>query len=217
MAVHGPPVHPRGAMAVDLQQSPFDIVAIGSSAGGVEALHAVTSGLPRDLQAAVLIVQHLHPYHDSLLPYILGRHSQLEVRQAVHDDEIISSIVYVAPPDMHLLVASGRVELSRSKLVHYSRPSIDLMFESVAGSYGARAIGVVLTGSGVDGATGLRAIKRMGGTTIVQDPGTAAHRGMPQAAVATGCADYVLRLDDIAPALTRLAGPTSTSTVKVVT
>src|SRR5436309_202306 len=111
----------------------------------------------------------------------------LEVRQAVHDDEIVGGIVYVAPPDMHLLVAGGRVELSRSKLVHYSRPSIDLLFESVAGSYGARAIGVVLTGSGIDGATGLRAIKGTGGTTVVQDPSTAAHRSMPQAAVATGC------------------------------
>lgn len=203
-------------MAVDLQQSPFDIVAIGSSAGGVEALHVVTAALSRDLAAAVLIVQHLHPHHDSLLPYLLGRHCRLEVRQATHDDEIVAGIVYVAPPDMHLLVASGRVELSRSKLVHYSRPSIDLMFESVAGSYGARAIGVVLTGSGVDGATGLRAIKGTGGVTVVQDPGTAAHRGMPQAALATGCADYVLALEDIGPELSRLAGPPSPATSKAM-
>src|SRR5207249_2162430 len=114
--------------------------------------HTVTGTLLPDLPAAVLIVQHLHPHHASVLAYLLGRHCPLEVRQAAHDDEIVGGIVYVAPPDMHLLVAGGRVELSRSKLVHYSRPSIDLLFESVAGSYGARAIGVVLTGSGIDGA-----------------------------------------------------------------
>jgi len=190
------------------------VVAIGSSAGGIEALHTVTGTLLPDLPAAVLIVQHLHPHHASVLAYLLGRHCPLEVRQAVHDDEIVGGIVYVAPPDMHLLVAGGRVELSRSKLVHYSRPSIDLLFESVAGSYGARAIGVVLTGSGIDGATGLRAIKGTGGTTVVQDPSTAAHRSMPQAAIATGCVDHVLALDEIGPALSRMAGPAPTTTVK---
>ena len=174
----------------------------------------MTGTLLPDLPAAVLIVQHLHPHHASVLAYLLGRHCPLEVRQAVHDDEIVGGIVYVAPPDMHLLVAGGRVELSRSKLVHYSRPSIDLLFESVAGSYGARAIGVVLTGSGVDGANGLRAIKGTGGTTVVQDPSTAAHRSMPQAAIATGCVDHVLALDEIGPALSRMAGPAPTTTVK---
>jgi len=117
---------------------------------------------------------------------------------------------------MHLLVAGGRVELSRSKLVHHSRPSIDLLFESVADSYGVRAIGVVLTGSGVDGATGLRAIKGTGGTTVVQDPSTAAHRSMPQAAIATGCVDHVLALDEIGPALSRLAGPAPGPAVKAI-
>ena len=200
----------------DSGRPPFDVVAIGSSAGGIEALHIVTGTLLPDLPAAVLIVQHLHPYHASVLAHLLGRRCPLEVRQAVHDDEIVGGVVYVAPPDMHLLVAGGRVELSRSKLVHHSRPSIDLLFESVAGSYGVRAIGVVLTGSGVDGASGLRAIKGTGGTTVVQDPSTAAHRSMPQAAIATGCVDHVLALDEIGPALSRLAGPAPTTTVKAI-
>src|SRR5215467_13286713 len=184
---------------VHFNRSAFDIIAIGSSAGGVEALHAVTRALNGDLDAAVLIVQHLDPRHNSMLAFLLGRHCSLPVRQAGQDEEIVAGTVYVAPPDMHLLVAHGHVELSRSKLVHFTRPSIDLLFESVAGDYGSRAIGVVLTGTGVDGATGLRAIKRMGGTTIVQDPATAAHRGMPQAAFATGCADHVLALEEIGP------------------
>jgi two-component system chemotaxis response regulator CheB len=180
------------------------VIAIGASAGGIEALRAVVPALPHDLGAAVLIVQHLAPRHESLLHSILARHARLPVRQAVHGDVITAGIVYVAPPDMHLLVASGLIELSHSRLVHFSRPSVDLLFESVAGEYGSRAIGVILTGSGADGATGIRAIKRMGGVTIVEDPETAAHPGMPHAALATGSVDVVLPLLEIAGRLVEL-------------
>jgi two-component system chemotaxis response regulator CheB len=105
---------------------------------------------------------------------------------------------------MHLLVAGPRLELSQSKLVHFTRPSVDLLFESVAGAYGERAIGVILTGSGVDGATGIQAIKRMGGTTIVQDPATAVHPSMPQAAIGTGCVDHVCPLAAVAETIVAL-------------
>lgn len=186
----------------------FDVVAIGASAGGVEALQIVISQLPADFSAAVLIVQHLAPHHKSLLAFVIGRHSALPVRQAQHGDVISPGTVYIAQPDMHLLVAGGCIELSRSELVHFTRPSIDLLLESVAGAYGPRAIGVILTGTGVDGATGIRAIKGTGGTTIVQDPSEAAHRGMPQAAHETGCADFTVPLEKIAPMLVNLVSPT---------
>jgi two-component system, chemotaxis family, protein-glutamate methylesterase/glutaminase len=180
---------------------PFSVVAIGASAGGVEALHVVVSGLPADLPAAVLVVQHLDPHHRSVLAELLGRHAQLGVKQAQHGERIGVGVVYVAPPDMHMLVADDHVELSRSKLVHFTRPSVDLLFEAVAGAYGERAVGVVLTGTGIDGATGIKAIKRTGGSTVVQDPAGAAYPGMPRAACATGCVDRVVPLAEVAAAI----------------
>jgi two-component system chemotaxis response regulator CheB len=198
------------------EPAPFEIVAIGASAGGIEALHSIVGPLPSGLPVAVLIVQHLDPRHKSLLAFLLGRHARVPVKQAVHDEAIAPATIYIAPPDMHLLVANGRLELSHSKLVHFTRPSIDLLFESVAGAYGERAIGVILTGSGIDGATGIRAIKRMGGTTIVQDPATAAHPGMPHAAYATGCIDYRLPLEEICPTILELVAPPATEKTRVI-
>ena len=182
----------------------FDVVAIGASAGGVQALHVVIPALPAVFPAAVLVVLHLDPRHESLLPSLLRRHAHLPVTAAVHGERIVGGTVYLAPADMHLLVALDRIELSHSRLVHFTRPSVDLLFESGAGAYGPRAIGVILTGSGVDGATGIRAIKRMGGRTIVQEPDTAAHAGMPRAALATGGVDQRLPLDRIAETLVGL-------------
>jgi two-component system chemotaxis response regulator CheB len=189
---------------METASAPIRIIAIGSSAGGIEALLQLVAALPADLDAAVLIVQHLDPRHDSVLAWLLGRHTKLSVMPARHGETIIKGTVYVAPPDMHLLVANGHVELSQSKLVHFSRPSVDLLFESVAGAYGPAAIGVILTGSGVDGATGLSAIKRMGGTTLAEDPTSATYSGMPSAACATGAVDEVLPLGRIADRLTEL-------------
>ena len=184
----------------------FDVIAIGASAGGVQALHVVIPALPEGLPAAVLVVLHLDPRHESLLPTLLRRHAHLAVKAAVHGDRIEAGTVYLAPADMHLLVALDRIELSHSRLVHFTRPSVDLLFESVAGAYGPRAIGVILTGTGMDGATGIRAIKRQGGRTLVEEPDTAAHSGMPKAALDTGCVDQRLPLDRIANALVGLVG-----------
>jgi two-component system chemotaxis response regulator CheB len=195
--------------------TPFDVVVIGASAGGVEALHTLVNALPFPLPVAVLIVQHLDPRHKSVLAFLLGRHTRIPVKQAAQDEPIHAGTIYIAPPDMHLLVANGRVELSHSRLVHFTRPSIDLLFESVAGAYGERAIGIILTGSGIDGATGVRAIKRMGGTTIAQEVKSAAHAGMPQAAQATGCIDYTLPLDEIGPALVELITPGGTEQMRL--
>ena len=195
---------PRRRRAVVPQ---FDVVAIGASAGGVEALHAVVGALPGDFPVPVLIVQHMDPRHKSMLAGLLGRRCKLRVKQAANDEAIEFGTIYIAQPDMHLIVRGDRLVLTDTKLVHFSRPSIDLLFESVADVYGDRAIGVILSGSGVDGAAGIRAIKSKGGTTLIQDPSTAAHAGMPQAARATGCVDVTLPLEEIGPALVSLVAP----------
>src|SRR5204863_1576225 len=126
-------------------------------------------------------------------------------KEACEGDRIEPGRTYIAPPNRHLLVnAGGVLSLTQTELVHFVRPSADLLFESVAASYKERAIAVVLSGSGQDGAMGVKAIKKMGGTVIVQDAKNAEFTGMPEAAQATGKADFVLPLDDIAPALTQL-------------
>jgi two-component system chemotaxis response regulator CheB len=186
-------------------RSAFDLVAIASSAGGLRALTAVLSGLPSDFPASIAVVQHLDPRHRSLMADILNRHSRLPIKQAEDGDRVQPGSVFIAPPDRHLLVnADGRLSLSRAELVHFVRPSADLLFESVAASFKDRAIAVMLTGTGSDGATGVEAIKKMGGTVIAQDEGTSEFFGMPGAAIQTGVVDFVLPLKDIGPALTKL-------------
>jgi two-component system chemotaxis response regulator CheB len=185
----------------------FDVVAIGASAGGVEALHVVVEALPVDFPVPVLIVQHMDPRHRSMLAGLLGRRCRLRVKQATNDEPVHPGTVYIAQPDAHLLVREGRLVLTDTKLVHFSRPSIDLLFESVADAYGDRAISVILSGTGMDGADGTRAIKAKGGTTIAQTPASAAHAGMPQAARATGCVDVTLPLEEIGPAIVSLVVP----------
>src|SRR5215471_422366 len=183
----------------------FDIVAIAASAGGLRALTNVLSALTPDFPAAVTVVQHLDPRHRSLMAELLSRQSRLPVKQAEEGDVLRPGSVYVAPPDRHLLVnADGTLSLSKTELVHFLRPSADLLFESVAASFKDRAIAVVLTGTGSDGASGLQAIKKMGGTVVTQDEGTSEFFGMPSSAIQTGLVDFVLPLNEIAPALTTL-------------
>jgi two-component system chemotaxis response regulator CheB len=185
----------------------FDVVAIGASAGGVEALHTVAASLPGDFPVPVLIVQHMDPRHKSMLAALLARRCRLRVKQASNDEDMHGGTMYIAQPDMHLIVRSGRLVLTDTKQVHFSRPSIDILFQSVADTYGDRAIGVILSGTGVDGADGIRAIKAKGGTTLVQDPASAAHAGMPNAARATNCVDFTLPLEEIGLALVGLVAP----------
>jgi two-component system, chemotaxis family, protein-glutamate methylesterase/glutaminase len=183
----------------------FDVVAIASSAGGLAALTATLSGLPADLPAAVVVVQHLDRRHRSLMAEILSRRTALRVKQAEANDLLERGTVYVAPPDNHLLVNSdGTISLTKTELVHFVRPSADLMFESVAAAYRDRAIAVVLTGSGSDGAMGVRAIKKMGGTVLAQDEATSEFFAMPAAAIDTDSVDFLLSLDEIASALVSL-------------
>jgi two-component system, chemotaxis family, protein-glutamate methylesterase/glutaminase len=183
----------------------FDVVALASSAGGIAALSEILGSLPGEFPAAIVVVQHLDPRHRSLMADILRRRTALSVVQAAEGDHIEAGTVYIAPPDRHLLVnANGTLSLSHSELVHFVRPSADLLFESVAASYRTRAIAVVLTGTGSDGSMGIGAIKKMGGTVVAQDQASAEFSGMPGAAIRSGNADFVLPLDEIAPALVTL-------------
>jgi two-component system, chemotaxis family, protein-glutamate methylesterase/glutaminase len=183
----------------------FDVVALASSAGGIAALSEILGSLPGEFPAAIVVVQHLDPRHRSLMADILRRRTPLEVVQAAEGDHIRAGTVYIAPPDRHLLVnANGTLSLSHSELVHFVRPSADLLFESVAASYRTRAIAVVLTGTGSDGSMGIGAIKKMGGTVVAQDQASAEFSGMPGAAIRSGNADFVLPLAEIASALVTL-------------
>ena len=183
-------------------------VAIGASAGGLHALTTVLCALPGDFPAPIAVVQHLDPRYRSLMAQILGRKTHLLVREAAMGVRAEPGLVYVAPPDHHLLIEpDGTFTLTRSELVHFVRPSIDLLFESLAGAFRERAVGVILTGSGSDGAAGVSAIKRMGGTVIVQDEKSAEFSGMPTAAQRAATVDLVLPLEEIAPALRRVVGP----------
>jgi two-component system chemotaxis response regulator CheB len=185
----------------------FDIVAIAASAGGISALQTLLVALPANFPAPVLVVQHLDPRHRSLLADILSRHCSLPVVEAGDGDALAAGRVYIAPPNQHLLVSGdGTLTLTQSGLVHFVRPSADLLFESLAGSHGDQVIAVVLTGTGADGSKGVQSVKKMGGTVIAQDEASSEFFGMPGAAIATGDVDLVLPLVDIAPALVTLLG-----------
>ena len=176
----------------------FDVVAVAVSAGGLAALGTVLGALPADFPVPILIVQHLDPRHKSVMADILARHTPLRVKEAAHGESIRAGVVYIAPPDRHLLVdGDGTLSLTQTELVHFVRPSADLLFESVAAGYKDRAIAAVLTGTGSDGSMGVQAVKKMGGTVIAQDEKTSQFFGMPGSAIQTGCVDFVLPLDEI--------------------
>lgn len=183
----------------------FEVVAMATSAGGLTALNKILSNLPADFPACIVIVQHLDPRHRSLMAEILSRRTPLRVKEVQEGDRLSRGMVYIAPPDRHLLVnADGTFSLTQSELVHFVRPSADLLFESVAAALRDRAIAVVLTGSGGDGAMGVRAIKKMQGTVIAQDEKSSEFPGMPSAAIQTGSVDFILPLEEIASALVTL-------------
>jgi two-component system chemotaxis response regulator CheB len=183
------------------------VIGIATSAGGLSALSRLLSALPATLDAAILVVQHLDPARPSHLADILGRRTSLPVKQAASNDRLRAGAVFIAPPGAHILVDSdGRISLSHRPPVHFVRPAADRLFESIAGSFGARAVAVVLTGTGHDGATGAQAVRQAGGRVIVQDESTSEFFGMPKSAIDAGQVDQILPLDQIAPALVALCG-----------
>ncbi len=158
----------------------------------------------------MVVVQHLSRDRASIMAQILGRFTSLTVRQAEDGEGIVAGCVYIAPPDHHLLVKpEGTLSLTHTELVHFVRPSADILFKSVAASYGARAIAVVVTGTGFDGASGVQAIKKAGGVVVVQDELSSEFFGMPAAAINTGDADFIVPLKEIGPVLTRLTSSAS--------
>jgi two-component system, chemotaxis family, protein-glutamate methylesterase/glutaminase len=190
-----------------IQQEPFDVVAMVASAGGISALGEVLHGLPIDLDASVIVVLHLQPNHTSLLTEILARRTELSVKTAEDGDVLEAGTVYVAPPNMHLLVAAGgSLSLDDSPPVHHVRPSADVLLSSLADAQPNRCLAVVLSGTGHDGAVGAAAVKQAGGTVVAQDEATSEHFGMPGAAIMAGAVDEVLALDRIAAAVVEFAG-----------
>jgi two-component system chemotaxis response regulator CheB len=183
------------------------VIGIATSAGGLSALSRLLSALPPTLDAAIVIVQHLDPARPSHLADILGRRTPLPVKQADSEDRLHAGAVLIAPPGAHMLVdPEGTISLSHRPPVHFVRPAADRLFESIAGSFGARAVAVVLTGTGHDGAIGAQVVKRAGGKVIVQDESTSEFFGMPKSAIDAGQVDLILPLDEIAPALVALCG-----------
>jgi two-component system chemotaxis response regulator CheB len=180
-------------------------VAIASSTGGLKALIELLSALPENFPAAIAIVQHIEPHRASQLAEILDHRMSLAVKQAEEGDQLRPGTVYIAPPNHHLLVnPDATIGLSKTELVHFVRPSADLLFESVAASFKERAIAVILTGKGRDGASGIKAIKKMGGKAIAQDQTSSDSFGMPGNAIDTGCIDWILPLNEIATTLLNL-------------
>jgi two-component system chemotaxis response regulator CheB len=188
-----------------LPYAAFDVVAMTASLGGIEALREVLSALPADFPVPIIIVQHLSPSYKSQLAEILSHRTPLYVKWAESRDRLRAGTVYVAPPDHHVVVTRpGLITLSQAPKVQFARPSANLLFESVATCYRERAIAVILTGAGSDGARGVRAIKRFGGRVLVQDMSTSKAFSMPDAALRTGCVDFALSLRTIAHALVTL-------------
>jgi two-component system chemotaxis response regulator CheB len=185
-----------------------DIIVVGASAGGLAAFKTLVAQLPDGLPATIFIVWHIAPDYPSLLPQILAQVAALPVAHAVDGEPIETGRIYVAPPDRHLLVEPGVVRLSRGPKENRFRPAIDVLFRSAARSYGARVMGVVLSGTLDDGAAGLYAIKERGGIAVVQDPCDALHPSMPRAALSTVAVDYCLPIIDIGALFSHLVNQT---------
>lgn len=179
-----------------------ELVAIGASTGGPAALNTILGALPAGFPVPILIVQHITVGFTQGLATWLQGGCQLSIRVARAEERIQPGIVYIAPDDRHLLItAGGRLRLADGALVNHVRPSVDVLFESIGPLYGARALGVLLTGMGEDGARGLRAIRQHGGFTLAQDESTSVVYGMPKAAAELGACNAILPLDRIAPFL----------------
>ncbi len=181
-----------------------DIVVVGASEGGTEALSAFVAGLPVDLPAAVFVTLHSHASSESRLPEILTRHGALRARHAIHGERIAAGRIYVAPPDNHLMLRPGYVQVVRGPKENGFRPSVDALFRTASIAYGPRVIGVVLTGNLDCGTAGLLSIKARGGTALVQDPGEAAVPEMPRSAIDHVAVDQVAGVTALAARVVEL-------------
>ena len=194
-----------------------DMIAIGASAGGVEAISRIVADLPRDIRASIFVVLHIARGR-SMLPEILTRAGRLPACHPTDGEPLQYGRIYVAPPDQHLIVETGCVRIVHTASENGARPAVDPLFRSAARAYGSRVVGVILTGALDDGTAGVAAIKEAGGVTIAQDPEEAFSPGMPRSAVASGRVDHIILLRDIplllaalteeeAPVVGRRTGP----------
>lgn len=181
------------------------IICVGASSGGIEALRTLVAGLPANFGAPILVVLHTSPQSPGILGDILNRAGALPAANAVDKERIRAGRIYVAPPDYHLLVEPGMVRLTRGPKENRFRPAIDPLFRSAASVYGPMSVGIILSGNLDDGVAGLRAIKQLGGTTIVQDTDDALFPSMPQSAIKHVRVDYCLPVAEMASVLIRLA------------
>jgi two-component system, chemotaxis family, protein-glutamate methylesterase/glutaminase len=181
-----------------------ELVAIGASAGGVEALNTLVSRLPPELPAALLVAVHVLPTGPSMLPAILSRAGKLRATAATHGERIERARIYVAPPDHHLLVYDTQTHLSHGPRENGHRPALDPLFRSAARAYGRRAVGIVLSGTLDDGSAGLQMMRDHGATTVAQDPADALYAGMPKSAIASGAVQHVVAIAEMADLICRL-------------
>lgn len=185
-----------------------NIIVIGASAGGVNALRQIVRSLPEKLQAALFVVMHVPADSPSLLPDILSAAGALKAQHAKDGARILPSRIYVAPPDHHMLIEAGRIRLTRGPQENRHRPAVDPLFRTAARTYGPRVLGIVLSGNLDDGTIGLHVIKSEGGVTIVQDPDEAMFSSMPWNAIRSVKPDFILTADAIATKILELAvGP----------
>ena len=191
-----------------LRSGNYQAVVCGVSAGGLDALKTLLSIVTSDFEPALVIVQHLHPQQDDFLVAHLGKVCRLPVIEAREKEAVKGGVVYLAPANYHLLIETDKTfSLCADEKVNFSRPSIDVLFETAAEAYGADLIGMILTGASSDGSVGLRRIKEKGGLAIVQDPRTAEYPAMPMAALEETQVDHILSIDRIGRLLGALGRP----------
>lgn len=186
----------------------YRCIAIGVSAGGMDALSIIIPGLPPAFPIPVVVIQHVSPHSDNYMTRYLDNISTIKVKEVDEKEKIRSGIVYTAPPNYHVLVEEDETfSLSMEGRINFARPSIDVFFQSAAEVYGPHLVGAVLTGANNDGSQGLKMVKEKGGLTIVQDPHTAEVDGMPRAAIEATKIDHILTLEQIGPFLVKLGSP----------
>jgi len=176
----------------------YDAIVVGVSSGGLNAMKIMFSLLPADFSIPIIIVQHIGARSENIWIQLFNDKSKLEIKEADEKEKIEKGKIYIAPPNYHLLIEQDKTfSLTVDERVNYSRPSIDVLFETAAEAYQDKLIGVVLTGSNNDGSKGIKRIKECGGLTIVQQPDTAESSYMPESAIATMQPDYILPLEKI--------------------
>ncbi len=184
----------------------FPVVAIGASAGGLEAFRTLIAALPAESGMAFILVQHLDPTHESMMVELLSRHTAMPILEARDGLRLEPGHVYIIPPGRYLAMRNGAIQLSSPRAAQTVRMPFDFLLQSLAGECGERAICITLSGTGADGSIGAKAIKEAGGLVIVQDPEEAAHDGMPKSVIATGATDLVLPLAKVPEALAKYSG-----------